>query len=133
MHAPTWRGEGAFSRSDGGATKGGRDIATIATQDANTAGLLPTYAAVAGGGDQVPNNGKVLLHVKNASNANINVTIGSQRACDQGSTHNTVVVVTNSASGHMIGPFTDRYTDANGYVQLAYSSATSVTIAAIDV
>lgn len=102
-------------------------------QDVTSAGTLPTYAAVAST-DQVSNNGKVVLHVKNASNANVTLTIGSQVACDQGSTHNTTVTVTNSAAGHLVGPFpTTRFNDASGYVQLAYSATASVTVAALDI
>jgi hypothetical protein len=106
-------------------------MATLAVQDVNTSGIGPTYAAASGGGDQFPNDGRTLLHVKNGSGAPITVTVASQRSCDQGSTHNTTVSV--PASGErMIGPFpTDRYSDSNGFVQLTYSGVTSLTVAAL--
>jgi hypothetical protein len=103
-------------------------MATLTVQDVSTAGLEATYAAAAGGGDQFANDGKTLIHVKNGSVGDITVTIVSQRACDQGSTHNTAVVVT-AAEERFIGPFeVSRYNDASGFVQLTYSGVTSLTI-----
>ena len=58
----------------------------------------------------------------------ITVTIASQRACDQGSTHNAAVVVT-AGEERFIGPFDPaRYNDSNGMTQLTYSGVTSLTI-----
>lgn len=110
--------------------KGGRDIATLSVQDVTSAGTVPTYAAAAGGGDQFSNDGKTYLHVKNGGGSSINVTIASQVACSQGSTHNTVVAVANGAE-KMIGPFPpERFNDASGFVQVTYSAVTSVTVGA---
>lgn len=103
-------------------------MATLAVQDISTAGLEATYASAAGGGDQFSNDGKTLLHVKNGSGGDITVTIASQVACSQGSTHNTAVVVT-AGEERFIGPFDPaRYNDANGMTQLTYSGVTSLTI-----
>lgn len=103
-------------------------MATLSIQDVATSGAIPSYAAANSGGDQFQNDGKTYVHIKAGVGGVTNVTIGSQRACDQGSTHNTTVAIANSTE-KMIGPFdTARYSDANGYVQLAYSSVTNVTI-----
>lgn len=104
-------------------------MATLSVQDINTAGVTLSFAAAAGGGDQFSNDGKTLLYVKNGGGGSINVTIASQRACDQGATHNTVVAVANG-SEKTIGPFPpERYNDASGNAQVTYSGVTSVTVA----
>lgn len=104
-------------------------MATLSVQDVNTAGATPSFAAATSGGDQFSNDGKTMLEVKNAGSS-ITVTIASQQACNQGSTHNTTVTVA-SGGDKMIGPFDpSRYNDANGYVQVTYSAVTSVTVGA---
>lgn len=102
-------------------------MATLAVQTVTTAGLEATYASAAGGGDQFSNDGTVVLHVKNGSGGDITVTVASQVACSQGSTHNTAIVVT-AGEDRFIGPFPERYNDASGMVQLTYSGVTSLTI-----
>lgn len=102
-------------------------MATLTVQDVTTAGVAPTYAAATSGGDQFANDGATMLHVKAAA-ATVTVTIASQVACSQGSTHNKTVVV-SSTGEQMIGPFdVARYSDANGRVQVTYSQVTSVTV-----
>ena len=105
-------------------------MATLTVQDVNSGGAVPTYAAAAGGGDQFSNDGKTMIHVKNGSGGSITVTVASQVSCSQGATHNTAVAIAAGAE-KMIGPFpTDRYNDANGFVQLTYSGVTSLTLGA---
>src|SRR5262245_14200875 len=105
-------------------------MATISVQDVISAGVIPSFAAANSGGDQFTNDGKTFLHVKTGVGGTLNVTVGSPVSCDQGSTHNTVVNVANS-SEKMIGPLpTNRYNDANGFVQVAYSQVTNVTVGA---
>lgn len=111
-------------------------MATLSVQTFGTAGAVPSYSAAAGGGDQFPNttgpqSGDVLLHVKNGGAGSITVTITSQTTCNQGSTHNLAVAVTNG-SEKLIGPFDrTRFNDASGNVQVSYSGVTSVTVAAL--
>lgn len=108
-------------------------MSTLNIQDVSTAGVIPSYAAANSGGDQFSNDGKTYLHIKTGSGGATNVTIGSQVTCDQGSTHNTLVAI-NANSEQKLGPFSsNRYSDANGYVQIAYSSVTNVTIGAFSV
>jgi hypothetical protein len=95
--------------------------------------LNPSYQAAAAGGDSFPNTaGRAWLHVKNGSGGSINVTIASQKTCDQGSTHNLVVAVP-AAGERLIGPFSDRFADSNGLVQVTYSGVTSLTVGAFNV
>lgn len=105
-------------------------MATLSVQDVSSAGGVPTYGAANVNGDQFSNDGKTYIHVKAGAAGTLNVTIASQVTCDQGSTHNTIVNIANT-SEKMIGPFpTNRYNDASGYVQIAYSQVTNVTIGA---
>jgi hypothetical protein len=105
-------------------------MATLTIQDVASSGAIPSYAAANVSGDQFSNDGRTYVHIKAGAAGNTNVTIGSQVACDQGSTHNTTVAVATNTE-KMIGPFaTNRYNDGSGYVQLAYSSVTNVTIGA---
>lgn len=105
-------------------------MATLTVADVNSAGVIPSYGAASVNGDQFSNDGKTMIHVITGTSGTLNVTIASQVTCDQGSTHNTIVNVA-STSAKMIGPFpTNRFNDANGYVQLIYSQVTNVTIAA---
>lgn len=106
-------------------------MATLTVQSVSSAGVVPSsLVAAAGGGDQFSNDGNVLLDVANGGGSPITVTIASQRACDQGSTHNTTVTVTNGTTKR-IGKFPiDRYNDASGFVQVTYSGVTSVTVGA---
>lgn len=98
-------------------------MATLTPQDVSTAGVIPTYASATSGGDVFANDGKTMIHVKNAG-ASHDVTIASQIACNQGSTHNTVVTVA-SGGEEMIGPFDPaRYSDSSGNVHLTYSAVT---------
>lgn len=102
-------------------------MATLSVQDVSTAGAVPSYASATSGGDQFANDGKTMIHVK-ASGAPVTVTIASQVTCNQGSTHNTAVVIA-STSEQMIGPFSvDRYSTGAGVTTLTYSQVTGVTI-----
>lgn len=108
-------------------------MATLTVQKVDLAGLAPTYAAAAVGGDEFVNSGKEFIHVKNGGAGAITVTVNSQALCNQGFDHDAAVSV--PASGErMIGPFLKaRFDDANAKVQITYSGVTSVTIAVIQV
>lgn len=94
--------------------------------------MIPSYAAATSGGDQFANDGKTFIHVKNGGTSKT-VTIGSQVACNQGSTHNTAVAVSSGGEA-MIGPFDpSRYSDTSGNCQLTYSAVTSLTIGVFQV
>lgn len=99
----------------------------VATTLAVSGTVEPTPAAAAGGGDQVLWGTNVRLKIINGGVGSINVTIAAQVACDQGSTHNIVNAIGAGVTEFM-GPFTERYKDANGYIQITYSGVTSVTI-----
>lgn len=103
----------------------------VAPQDVNRNGLTPTYGAANAGGNTVPNNGQVLLHVKNGSGASINVTIATSVAMDGLELPDRVVAVPAN-SEKIIGPFPPKtYNTASGELLVTFSSVTTVTIAAL--
>lgn len=106
-------------------------MATLTLIQAILAGVVLNRVAAAGGGDEFINDGATRLHVKNDGAGSINVTVNSQAQCNHGFDHDLVVAVAAGAE-KIIGPFpTSRFNDANGKVQVAYSDATSVTVAAV--
>lgn len=106
-------------------------MATLSIQKPTLAGLAPTYAAAAGGGDQFPNDGATILHVKNGSGGALTVTVDSKTPSNYG-TDVDVTVSVPAAGERMIGPFPKaRFDDVNGNVQVTYSGVTSLTVAAL--
>jgi hypothetical protein len=105
-------------------------MAELTVQDIALAGITPSYASAAAGGDEFLNNGRTFLHVKNGGGSPINVTITSQYSDPPVGTDNddTVVAVTN-AEERIIGPFPRvAFNNSSEKVQVAYSDNTSVTV-----
>lgn len=101
-------------------------MATLAVQ---RPGDALTYANAAAGGDVYPNSGREMVHLRNASGADIDVTFASQTPCNQGVTHNAVVTVP-AGSDIMVAPRdADRFNNENGQVEMTYESETGLTIA----
>ncbi len=107
-------------------------MATLSVQTINHTGLAEALAAVAVGGDQFQNDGRIFIHVKNTNVATRVVTINSQSNCSQGADHDIAVTVPANTGDVMIGPFPpSRFDDGSGFVQVTYESEVDVTIAAI--
>ena len=104
-------------------------MATLTVQQISTSGLEAAAAAAAGAsGDEFVNNGKTFILVTDTGTTAPTVTVASQVECSQGVTHDATIAV-ESGEARYIGPFpTDRYNDADGKVQVTYSSETDVTI-----
>ncbi len=111
-------------------------MALLATQPIVRAGLAPSYAAAAGGGDTFTPNDKTFLQVKNASGGAITVTIVTPRTDSAGNAvaDNTISVPATTGD-RMIGPFpADVYADpTTGVANITYSGVTSLTIGAFSV
>ena len=109
-------------------------MATLTLYQTDLGGVVPSYAAAAGGGDEFVNDGNTMLHVKNGSGGAITVTVNSLVACDQGSDHDSVTSVGAGAES-MIGPFDrTRFNDPiTGRAAITYSGVTSLTLAPIQV
>lgn len=94
--------------------------------------------AAAAGGDQFLNSrGDIFLYVKNDSASPVTVTITAQTTSFEdekyGSSTKANITESVAASGiSFIGPLAPKaFNNSSGYVQVSYSSATSVTVAAI--
>lgn len=107
-------------------------MALLTTQKASLApSAAIIYTAAAGGGDQLTPGDTTFLHVKNGGGSSVTVTVTSTQACSQGQLHNLVVAVP-AGSDRPIGPLpVTRFGNTSGLVDVAYSSATSVTVAAV--
>jgi precorrin-6B methylase 1 len=88
-------------------------------------------------GDTCPNDGNVLLLVKNASAGSETVTVTPAKTSAQVAgfgtmAKNAVAVAVAAGDSALIGPFTPgMFNDANGNLDITYSGVTSLSIAAI--
>lgn len=108
-------------------------MANYQPQTPSLTGLNLTMNAAAGGGDSFENNGNVLLRVNNGSGAPITVTADGPRPDSFGITDNShdLALTIPAGENRIWGPFpTNRFNDANGRVQLAWSGVTTVTFGA---
>jgi len=95
------------------------------------AGLEAVLAAANADGSYFQNSGRDFIWVKNGTTVSRNVIIDSPTACNQGSAHDVTVAV-SSAEERLIGPFPiDRFNDADGRVNMTFSSEVGLTIAII--
>jgi hypothetical protein len=104
-------------------------VALLAPQKAAPAGSgAIVYAAAAGGGDSFVAGDNIVLRVK-AGATPVTVTVASQRACDQGGTHNGGGVVAANTE-QAFGPFPgNRWADTAGLVQVTYNQVVTITVA----
>lgn len=108
-------------------------MAVLSVQEITTDGLNPLLVAADPAGDEFPNDGKTFFRVDNGSAAGITVTFNSQKPCNYGFDHDVQVSVPAGES-MLVGPFEpNRFNNSNGRVEVSYSDATSVTVAAIKI
>ena len=111
-------------------------MAVLATQLVTRAGVAPTYAAAAGGGDRFTPGPATWLHVKNASGGAITVTVVTPRNDAWGNTiaDNTISVPATTGE-RVIGPFpAEAYGSVtDGLADITYSGVTSLTIGCFSV
>lgn len=106
-------------------------MATLTTQNIDTDGLTPTYAAAAGGGDKMLPGDHDFLHVKNGGGSPITVTLVTPSTVDTLAVDNRAVAVANGAEA-MIKVTSELYRDpTDGLASITYSGVTTVTVAAI--
>ena len=107
-------------------------MATLGTQVIALAGLNPTYAAAAGGGDKCEVGDRNFLHVKNGGGSSVTVTLTATAAVHGQSVTNVTVSVP-AAGERMIGPLgSDLLKNASdGLCAVGYSGTTSVTVASL--
>lgn len=114
-------------------------MATLTIQNlVKSAELSVSYAAASAGGDVMPNDGKTVLHFKNASAGSLTVTVASALAShDFGDpfgpyTRADVVVAVPAGGERFVGPFPGRaFNNGSGQAAITYSGVTSLTVAAL--
>ncbi|MFC5802806.1 hypothetical protein [Streptomyces formicae] len=108
-------------------------MATLSVQSISAAGLDPTYASAAAGGDKVKPGRTTFLHVINGGGSSITVTLVAPGNY-YGSVANPDPTYTVGASGEMLIPVppTPFANSADsGLASITYSGVTTVTVAAL--
>lgn len=106
-------------------------MATLTTQSITRAGVTPTYAAAAGGGDACEVGDDVYLHVKNTGTQKIlTLAIPSTASTYPNVVYTNVAVTIPATTGDkLIGPISALFKDVTtGLCTITYDSATAVTI-----
>jgi hypothetical protein len=105
-------------------------MAELTIQNTSLGGIAPTFAAADAAGDSFENDGRTVIHVKNASAGAITATIDSAALCNHGFDHDISVSVP-AGGERMIGPFPRvRF---GSPAQVGYSAVASVSVAAVRV
>src|SRR6266498_666787 len=103
-------------------------MATLTTVPITAAGVNPGFVAANAGGDKITPGDTSFLYVRNGGGSPITVTITAVGLCSQGSTHDSVVVVTNGQD-RAIGPIGSRFAGvSDGLAAITYTAVTSVTV-----
>lgn len=108
-------------------------MATLAIQSAVRAGVAPSYAAAAGGGDAFLPSNYTWLHIKNGGGSPITVTVVTPRTDPIGNAVADVAVSVPATTGErVIGPFPAEFfaDPSTGLASITYSGVTTVTIGA---
>lgn len=104
-----------------------RDVPAI--QQMSSHGLAGAYTAVTANNDQVVNNGRRFVHVKNTGGGSLTVTVNIGQTFDTQAVAATTVTVPATTGDKVIGPFPSGYNqpDGTGNVFIDYSTTTGVT------
>lgn len=105
-------------------------MAVLATQSVSRAGLSPTYAAAAAGGDRFTPGAGTFLHAKNASAGALTVTIVTPRTDAYGNTIADNAISVPAGGERLIGPFPAQAYGSltDGLADITYSAVTSLTV-----
>lgn len=110
-------------------------MATLRTQTVTRAGLAPTFDAAAGGGDRFTPSKDTVLHIRNGGGAPITATVVTPKEAFPGAAIADIAIVVPAGGLLIAGPFaaSDFRDPVDGLATLTYSSATSVTVAVLEV
>lgn len=105
-------------------------MATLTTQAISRAGIVPTYAAAAGGGDKFTPSRDTYIHAKNGSGGSITVTIVTPKNTSYGAAIADIAVAIAAGAEKVIGPFPyEHFADTDdGLGDITYSGVTSLTV-----
>lgn len=105
-------------------------MATLTVQNISLAGITPTYAAAAAGGDEFANTGDTFFQIKNGG-SEITLTIQTPAKIEGIDIAEITVTIPATTGDKMIGPFDPAIFNAStGRVVVTYSSETSITVGA---
>lgn len=106
-------------------------MAALTTQNVVRTGIVPTYAAAAGGGDTFIPSADTFLHIKNGSGGSLTVTV-AVTATVIGQAASNVAVAIAAGAEKMIGPFPyEFFNQSDGTAAVTYSGVTSLTVAVL--
>ncbi len=77
----------------------------ITPESLSSAGIEPTFTAAVADGHKIPNNGKLILYVKNTNAASRTITVQTPGEIDGDLTIEEREVVVAATSERVIGPF----------------------------
>ena len=98
-------------------------------QQVTKTGLTPSYSNAGADGHYIPNDGRVVLRIKNTNAATRTVTAVTPRTSANGLAIADETATVAATTGDMVmGPFTpDDFNDANGRVLIQFSATAGVT------
>lgn len=103
-------------------------MATLTVTDTAVDGVELALTAAAGGGDEFANSGEVFFVMQNDDASSTTVTFVTQGTVQSLAVADVAVTVP-AGELHVAGPFNKSlFNDANGRVQVTYSSVTSLTV-----
>lgn len=103
-------------------------MATISVQTITIAGITPSYAAVAAGGDQFLNDNNSYVQIKNSSGSNSYTVTIDTPVTFGGATVSNPSVAIGTNGDKMFGPFPQSaFNDSAGYVVLTYTGSAPAT------
>lgn len=106
----------------------------LTVQVISRSGLAPSFAAANTDGHAVPNDGRMFVHVKNASGSAVTVTIQTPGTVDGMAVADRTVSVAATTGERMIGPFPpSQYNQIAadvGSIYVDFSAVASVSVAA---
>jgi|TARA_R100000935_G_scaffold11352_1_gene22851 hypothetical protein len=112
-------------------------MAQLTAQKIVQAGLKPAYAAATAAGDTLINTGIQFFHVKNGSGvsvtASVTPVVTTYLDVDLGLlVKETAKLVLAAGTSGFLGPFeVDAFNSPTGTIELEYTAATTVTVAAL--
>lgn len=109
-------------------------MATLTVQQLVEAGITPSFANAAAGGDTFPWALSAFVHVKNGDTVSHTVTVTSHAKPSFGEQKKDLSVSVGAGAEKLIGPLHGpAYRNTDGDIELSYDAVTSVTVAALKV
>jgi hypothetical protein len=107
-------------------------LATLGTQQANLAGLAPSYQAAAAGGDEFSPDERTVLIFKNGGGGAVTVTVITTGSGSAGQAEADVAVSVPAGGERHIGPFPrGAFLQPDGLAGITYSGVAGLTVAAV--